>query len=98
MIVTADEVPDIDALEVVTEHNGAICSRDFVRNMKTRPLDIVAFHSNFFTLEAGDIISTGCPKGARIRPGDAVRSRIDGVGELSATVRAGDRRPFGFSL
>ena len=53
VIVTADEVPDIDGLEVVTEHNGAICSRDFVRNMKTRPLDLVAFHSNFLHAASG---------------------------------------------
>ena len=97
VIVTADEVPDIDGLEVVTEHNGSICSKDFVSNMRTRPLDLVAFHSNYFTLHPGDIISTGCPKGARIKAGDAVRSRIDGVGVLTATVRAGERRPFGFS-
>jgi 2-keto-4-pentenoate hydratase/2-oxohepta-3-ene-1,7-dioic acid hydratase in catechol pathway len=97
VIVTADEVPDIDALEIVTEHNGGICSRDFARNMKHRPLNLVAFHSNFFTLHPGDIISTGCPKGARIRPGDTVRARIEGVGELSANVRAGDRTPLGFS-
>jgi 2-keto-4-pentenoate hydratase/2-oxohepta-3-ene-1,7-dioic acid hydratase in catechol pathway len=97
VIVTADEVQDLDSLEVITEHNGAICSRDFVRNMKTRPLDLVAFHSNYFTLHPGDVISTGCPKGARIKAGDAVRSRIDGVGELNATVRAGERLPFGFS-
>jgi 2-keto-4-pentenoate hydratase/2-oxohepta-3-ene-1,7-dioic acid hydratase in catechol pathway len=97
VIVTADEVPDIEALEVITEHNGAICSRDFVRNMKTRPLELVAFHSNFFTLQPGDVISTGCPKGARIQPGDTVRSRIDGIGTLSATVSAGERRPFGFT-
>jgi 2-keto-4-pentenoate hydratase/2-oxohepta-3-ene-1,7-dioic acid hydratase in catechol pathway len=101
VIVTANEVPDIDGLEVVTEHNGAICSRDFVRNMKTRPLDLVAFHSNFFTLQPGDVISTGCPKGARIKAGDAVRSRViglgePGVGELTATVTAGERRAFGF--
>jgi 2-keto-4-pentenoate hydratase/2-oxohepta-3-ene-1,7-dioic acid hydratase in catechol pathway len=96
VIVTADEVPDIDGLEVVTEHNGSICSKDFVRNMRTRPLDLVAFHSNYFTLHPGDIISTGCPKGARIKAGDAVRSRIDGVGELTATVRAGERKAFGF--
>jgi 2-keto-4-pentenoate hydratase/2-oxohepta-3-ene-1,7-dioic acid hydratase in catechol pathway len=96
VIVTADEVPDIESLEVITEHNGTICSRDFVRNMKTRPLDLVAFHSDFFTLYPGDIISTGCPKGARIKPGDFVRARIGGVGELSATVRQGERRPFGF--
>jgi len=96
VIVTADEVPDIDGLEVITEHNGAVSSRDFVRNMKTRPLDLVAFHSDFFTLHPGDIISTGCPKGARIRPGDSVRARIEGIGELSAKVTAGERRPFGF--
>jgi 2-keto-4-pentenoate hydratase/2-oxohepta-3-ene-1,7-dioic acid hydratase in catechol pathway len=96
VIVTADEIPDIDSLEVVTEHNGGICSRDFVRNMKTRPLDLVAFHSDFFTLYPGDILSTGCPKGARIKAGDSVRARIDGVGELSATVHAGERVPSGF--
>ncbi|HVV46476.1 MAG TPA: fumarylacetoacetate hydrolase family protein [Bryobacteraceae bacterium] len=96
VVATADEVPDLDSLEVITEHNGAICSRDFVRNMKMRPLDLVAFHSDFFTLHPGDIISTGCPKGARIKAGDCVRSRIDGVGELRAAVRAGGRRPSGF--
>lgn len=95
VIVTADEIPDIDSLEIVTEHNGAVCSRDFARNMKHRPLGLVAFHSDFFTLHPGDIISTGCPKGARIRPGDTVRSRIDGVGELTANVRMGGRVPVG---
>jgi 2-keto-4-pentenoate hydratase/2-oxohepta-3-ene-1,7-dioic acid hydratase in catechol pathway len=93
VIVTTDEVGDIDSLEVITEHNGGVCSRDFVRNMKTRPLDLVAFHSNYFTLEPGDLISTGCPKGARIKAGDTVRARIDGVGRLSASVTAGERRP-----
>lgn len=96
VIVTADEVPDIDALEIITEHNGEICSRDFARNMKHRPLNLVAFHSNFFTLHPGDILSTGCPKGARIKPGDSVRARIEGVGTLSAEVRAGERAAFGF--
>jgi len=87
VIVTADEIPDVDALEVVTEHNQAICSRDFVRNMRHRPSELVRFHSDYFTLYPGDLISTGCPKGARIQPGDTVRARIDGVGVLEATVR-----------
>ena len=51
--------------------------------------------NEIFTLHPGDIISTGCPKGARIRPGDTVRARIEGVGELSANVRAGARIPLG---
>lgn len=88
VIVTADEIPDVTALEVITEHNGGICSRDFVRNMRHVPFELVRFHSDFMTLYPGDLISTGCPKGARIKPGDAVRARIDGVGELSANVRA----------
>ena len=96
VIVTADEMPDVLQLEVITEHNGGICSRDFVHHMKHRPMKLVSFHSDFFTLHPGDIISTGCPKGARIKPGDWVRARIEGVGELSANVKQGDRVPFGF--
>jgi 2-keto-4-pentenoate hydratase/2-oxohepta-3-ene-1,7-dioic acid hydratase in catechol pathway len=86
VIVTADEIPDVDNLEVLTEHNGGICSRDFVRNMRTRPFELVRFHSDYMTLYPGDLISTGCPKGARIKRGDRVRARIDGVGVLDANV------------
>ena len=87
VVVTADEIPDVEALEVITEHNDGICSRDFVRNMRTRPFELVRFHSDYMTLHPGDLISTGCPKGARIRRGDRVRARIEGVGVLCATVR-----------
>jgi 2-keto-4-pentenoate hydratase/2-oxohepta-3-ene-1,7-dioic acid hydratase in catechol pathway len=91
VVVTAGEVPDVDSLEVITEHNGSVCSRDFVRHMRTRPLALVRFHSDYMTLYPGDLISTGCPKGARIRAGDHVRARIDGVGTLEATVTQGFR-------
>jgi 2-keto-4-pentenoate hydratase/2-oxohepta-3-ene-1,7-dioic acid hydratase in catechol pathway len=91
VIVTRDEIADVDALEVITEHNVGICSRDFVRHMRTRPFELVRFHSDYMTLHPGDLISTGCPKGARIRPGDRVRARIEGVGTLEATVCQGAR-------
>jgi 2-keto-4-pentenoate hydratase/2-oxohepta-3-ene-1,7-dioic acid hydratase in catechol pathway len=96
-ITTIDEVPDVESLEVITEHNDAICSRDFVRNMKHGPYELVAFHSRYFTWNPGDLISSGCPKGARIKAGDKVRSRIDGLGELSASVVQGDSKPTGFT-
>ncbi len=86
VIVTADEIADVDQLEVITEHNDGVCSRDFVYNMHHRPYELVRFHSDYFTLNPGDLISTGCPKGARIKPGDRVRSRIEGVGQLNARV------------
>jgi len=93
VIVTADEVADVDRLEVITEHNDGICSRDFVYNMHHTPYELVRFHSDFFTLYPGDLISTGCPKGARIKAGDRVGARIDGVGTASATVTQGLRTP-----
>jgi len=86
VIVTADEIPDVESLEVITEHNGGICSRDFVRNMRHKPHELIRFHSDFMTLYPGDLISTGCPKGARIKRGDRVRARIEGVGTLDANV------------
>ncbi len=88
VVVTADEIPDVGALEVITEHNDEVCSHDFVRNMKHGPYELVRFHSQFMTLHPGDLISTGCPKGARIKAGDRVRARIDGVSELAARVTA----------
>jgi 2-keto-4-pentenoate hydratase/2-oxohepta-3-ene-1,7-dioic acid hydratase in catechol pathway len=86
VIVTADEIPDVEALEVITEHNDGVCSRDFVRNMKHNPFELVRFHSHYMTLHPGDLISTGCPKGARIKAGDRVAANIQGVGRLEAKV------------
>ena len=60
--------------------------------MRTRPFELVRFHSDYMTLHPGDLISTGCPKGARIQAGDRVRARIEGVGTLEARVTASRRR------
>ena len=86
VIVTADEVGDIGSLEVITEHNDGVCSRDFVNHMRHSPYELVRFHSQYMTLYPGDLISTGCPKGARIKAGDRVACRIDRVGRVEASV------------
>jgi 2-keto-4-pentenoate hydratase/2-oxohepta-3-ene-1,7-dioic acid hydratase in catechol pathway len=88
VIVTTDEVGDPASLEVIMEHNGGICSRDFVSHMRHSPYELVRFHSQFMTLYPGDLISTGCPKGARIKAGDRVGCRIDRVGKVGARVTA----------
>jgi 2-keto-4-pentenoate hydratase/2-oxohepta-3-ene-1,7-dioic acid hydratase in catechol pathway len=87
VIVTKDEVADVNALEVVTKHNGEVFSRDFVRNMRHLPYKLASFHTDVMTFEPGDILSTGCPKGARIKPGDNVEAFIEGVGSLKARVK-----------
>jgi 2-keto-4-pentenoate hydratase/2-oxohepta-3-ene-1,7-dioic acid hydratase in catechol pathway len=56
----------------------------------SEPSKLIAFLSSVFTLEPGDIISTGTPGGvgfARkpprwLKPGDEVVVRVEGLGEL----------------
>ena len=92
VIVTKDEVPDVNTLEVVTIHNGRQFSSDYVRNMAHRPDALVALHTEVITFEAGAILSTGCPKGARIRPGDRVEGFVRGVGSITASVTRRERQ------
>ncbi|MCB9384030.1 MAG: fumarylacetoacetate hydrolase family protein [Bryobacterales bacterium] len=87
VIVTKDEITDVNALEVITKHNGQVFSRDFVRNMRHLPYKLASFHTDVMTFEPGDILSTGCPKGARIKAGDTVEAYIEGVGSLTANVK-----------
>ena len=93
VIVTKDEIADVNELEVITKHNGEVFSRDFVRNMRHLPYKLASFHTDVMTFEPGDILSTGCPKGARIQPGDTVEAYIEGLGSLKANVkRRGEQR------
>jgi 2-keto-4-pentenoate hydratase/2-oxohepta-3-ene-1,7-dioic acid hydratase in catechol pathway len=86
-LVTVDEVPDVDALEVSTIHNGEVHRRNVVSNMTFRPWWLVAFHSQVMTLLPGDIISTGTPGAVHIRPGDTAGVSIVGFRDLSNVVK-----------
>jgi len=49
--------------------------------------EIVSFISRIMTLEPGDIIATGTPRGVGpLAPGDTVTVAIEGIGELTNTV------------
>ncbi len=51
---------------------------------------ILAYISQFMTLEPGDLILTGTPSGVGpLKPGDVVRVEMDGLGSLSNPVIAG---------
>lgn len=89
-LVTADEVPDPHNLSIGLTING-----EWLQNSNTRELifkipELVAHLSSVFTLESGDIVSTGTPPGvgsARkpprfLRPGDDVIVHIQSVGDL----------------
>jgi 2,4-didehydro-3-deoxy-L-rhamnonate hydrolase len=95
-LVTADEVPDPQALGIRCLVNDELRQSSDTGQMIFGVADLVSFTSRTITLEPGDVLITGTPAGVGmaadppryLRPGDRMRIEIDGVGELDNTVRA----------
>jgi acylpyruvate hydrolase len=100
-LVTADEVPDPQNLDIHTIVSGETLQTGSTKEMLFSVAEIIAFASRIMTLEPGDVILTGTPSGvgqARrpqrwLRDGDVVEVEITGLGRLRNPVRnerAGD--------
>jgi 2-keto-4-pentenoate hydratase/2-oxohepta-3-ene-1,7-dioic acid hydratase in catechol pathway len=95
-IVTADEISDPHDLDIQMEINGEVLQDSNTRELIFKVPDLIAFLSSVFTLEPGDIVSTGTPAGvgfARkpprfLHPGDDVVVKIASIGELRNPVVA----------
>jgi 2-keto-4-pentenoate hydratase/2-oxohepta-3-ene-1,7-dioic acid hydratase in catechol pathway len=95
-IVTADEIPDPQSLDVRTTVNGGIRQNDTTANMIFDVRTLIADLSAGITLEPGDIIATGTPAGVAwgmdepkyLLPGDEVVVEIERIGQLHNTVMA----------
>ena len=95
-IVTADAVPDPHNLDIRMEINGEILQNSNTRELIFKIPDLIAFLSSVFTLEPGDIVSTGTPAGVGVarkpprflQPGDDVAVQIPAIGELRNPVIA----------
>ncbi len=89
-IVTSDEIPDPQHLQVMCRVNGVVKQHANTEVMIFRIPDIIAILSRGMTLDAGDIIATGTPSGvgfARkppefLKPGDVVEVEIEQIGVL----------------
>ena len=95
-IVSADEIADPHNLDISLTINGDTLQHSNTKNLIFRIPDLIEYLSAVFTLESGDVISTGTPAGvgfARKPPrfllaGDDVVVRIEGLGELHNPVAA----------
>ena len=95
-IVTADEIADPHALDIRTIINGETLQHSNTSNLIFQIPRLVEYLSSVFTLEPGDIVSTGTPAGVGfsrnpprwLKPGDEVVIRIEGLGELRNPVVA----------
>jgi 2-keto-4-pentenoate hydratase/2-oxohepta-3-ene-1,7-dioic acid hydratase in catechol pathway len=89
-IVTADEIPTPQALRLRLWLNDRLQQDGTTADMIFSVAQIIAHVSRFTTLEPGDLITTGTPKGVGcfrqppiyLASGDVVRCSIDGIGEL----------------
>jgi 2-keto-4-pentenoate hydratase/2-oxohepta-3-ene-1,7-dioic acid hydratase in catechol pathway len=87
-LVTTDEIPDPQALEMWLDVNGEQRQRGSTRTMVFGCATLVSYISRFMTLMPGDIITTGTPPGVAmgmkppqfLKPGDVVTLGIDGMG------------------
>lgn len=97
-LVTADEIADPHALDISLTLNGEVLQNSNTRNLIFAIPELIRHLSSVFTLEPGDIISTGTPAGvgfARKPPiylknGDTVVVKVQGLGELTNPVTVED--------
>jgi 2-keto-4-pentenoate hydratase/2-oxohepta-3-ene-1,7-dioic acid hydratase in catechol pathway len=102
VVVTADEIPDPQALVLRTSVNGETVQNSSTREMVFGVAELLSYCSHSFTLEPGDVLLTGTPWGCgefmqprrSLRAGDTVELEIEGIGLLSNPVAsATTRRP-----
>ena len=90
-LVTADELPAGAAgLEVRCEVDGTTMQQDTTDELIFGVAETIAYLSQIFTLEPGDLIAMGTPDGVGagrtppvwLQPGQTVRTSIESIGEL----------------
>ena len=98
LLVTADEVPDPQALRVQLWLNGQPVQDSRTDDMIFSVRQIVSYMSQFMELQPGDIIATGTPSGVGmgmkpqrfLRPGDVMEVEVEGLGRQRQEAVAAD--------
>ena len=93
-LVTKDEIPDPQNLELFLDVNGQRMQKGSTSKMIYGVNFLISYLSQFMSLQSGDIISTGTPPGVGmgqkppiyLKPGDKMRLGIQGLGEQNQTV------------
>ncbi len=95
-LVTADEILDPHNLNISLSINGETLQNSNTRELIFRIPQLIEHLSSVFTLEPGDVISTGTPPGVGfsfnpprwLKAGDSVTVKVEGLGELTNPVVA----------
>jgi 2-keto-4-pentenoate hydratase/2-oxohepta-3-ene-1,7-dioic acid hydratase in catechol pathway len=95
-IVTADEISDPHSLDIRMTINGEVLQDSNTRELIFKIPALIAYLSSVFTLEPGDVVSTGTPAGVGagrkpprwLQAGDECVVSVQGLGELRNPVVA----------
>ncbi|MFL5332724.1 MAG: fumarylacetoacetate hydrolase family protein [Geminicoccaceae bacterium] len=95
-LVTRDEIADPQDLAMWLEVDGRRFQDGSTRTMVYQVAFLISYLSQFFSLQPGDVISTGTPPGVGmgqkppvfLRPGQTMRLGIDGLGVQTQTTVA----------
>ncbi|WP_326667290.1 fumarylacetoacetate hydrolase family protein [Streptomyces sp. NBC_01257] len=94
-IVTADEIPDPDSLDLRCDVGGTTRQRTNTADLIFGVADLIAYTSSVMTLHPGDIIATGTPAGVGpLSHGDRVVLEIEQVGRLEVGVDGSRATPY----
>ena len=93
-MVTPDEIPDPHDLLVTCSVNGSLRQSGRTSEMLHTCFEQIAYLSTVCTLEPGDVIATGTPRGTGaamrppglLEPGDRVRCEVERIGAIEAWV------------
>jgi 2-keto-4-pentenoate hydratase/2-oxohepta-3-ene-1,7-dioic acid hydratase in catechol pathway len=73
--------------EIFLTVNDEERQRDKLNKMIFKPAELVQYLSSLMTLDEGDLIFTGTPKGVgKVNKGDVIKAGIDGLVELTVRV------------
>jgi len=88
--VTADEIPDPDAVPISLTVNGEKRQESNTNQLIYSCRRLMEFASEFYSLYPGDLLYTGTPEGVGpVKPGDVIVCRsAPALGELTVKVRA----------
>jgi len=79
---------DPQNLNILSRLNGQVTQSSNTNQMIFSIAQLIAYISQYITLEPGDIIATGTPMGiSPLRPGDVVEIEIQGIGILKNQVQ-----------
>jgi 2-keto-4-pentenoate hydratase/2-oxohepta-3-ene-1,7-dioic acid hydratase in catechol pathway len=95
-IVTASDIADPHNLDIQLEIAGEVLQSSNTRELIFKIPDLIAFLSSVFTLEPGDIVSTGTPAGVGftrtpprfLKHGEEVVVKLPAIGELRNPIAA----------